>query len=76
MRSEAARAGSYSSPSGRHPRVQILTVEELLGGAHLDAPPTRQVDRTFRKAPRVAPPDPKARRLDFDGSPAVGEADD
>ena len=76
MRSEAASAGSYSSPWGRHPRVQILTVEELLGGAHLDAPPTRQVDRTFRKAPRVAPPDPKAPRLDFDGSPAVGEADD
>ncbi|MDE0124653.1 MAG: DNA methyltransferase [Bryobacterales bacterium] len=76
MRSEAASAGSYSSPWGRHPRVQILTVQELLGGAHLDAPPTRQVDRTFRKAPRVTPPDPKAPRLDFDGSPAVGEADE
>lgn len=75
MRSEAASAGSYSPPWGRHPRVQILTVEELLGGAQLDAPPTRQVDRTFRKAPRVTPPDAKAPRLDFDGSRAAGRGD-
>ena len=54
MRSEAASAGFYSSPWGRHPKVQILTIEELLNGKQLDAPPTRQVDRTFKKAPRVA----------------------
>ena len=75
MRTEAASAGSYSSPWGRHPRVQILAVEELLGGAQLDAPPTRQVDRTFRKAPRVASPDPKAPRLDFDDPPVAREGD-
>ena len=53
MRAEAADAGFYTSPWGRHPRVQILTIEELLSGAQLDAPPTRQVDRTFRKPPRA-----------------------
>ena len=68
MRAEAASAGSYVSPWGRHPRVQILSIEDLLSGARLDAPPTRQVDRTFRKAPKVASGDPAAPRLDFDGA--------
>ena len=60
-------AGSYASPWGRHPRVQILPIKDLLSGAQLDAPPMRQVDRTFRKAPKVASADPTAPRLDFDG---------
>ena len=66
MRAEAASAGSYRSPWGRHPRVQVITVDELLAGAQLDAPPTRQVDRTFRKAPSVAAATPEAQQLDFD----------
>lgn len=71
MRVEAASAGSYTSPWGRHPRVQILTVEDLLSGAQLDAPPTRQVDRTFRKPPRGAATAPAPQRLDFDAPPAA-----
>ena len=66
MRSEAASAGFYTSPWGRHPRVQILTIEELLNGAQLNAPPTRQVDRTYRKPPRVAVATPETPRLDFE----------
>ena len=69
MRTEAASAGSYTSPWGRHPRVQILTIEELFSGVQLDAPPTRQVDRTFRKAPRVAAV-AETPKLDF-GEPAT-----
>ena len=69
MREEAADAGSYTSPWGRHPRIQLLTIEDLLSGTQLDAPPTRQVDRTFRKAPRAETPVPEAPRLDFDGPP-------
>ena len=64
-------AGTYTSPWGRHPRVQILTIEDLLSGVQLDAPPTRQVDRTFRKPPRVAAAIPKTPKLDF-GEPAGG----
>ena len=67
MRAEAASAGSYTSPWGRHPRVQVLTVEELLAGTQLDAPPTRQVGR----APRVAAAVPIAQQLDFDASPST-----
>ncbi len=70
MRAEAASAGSYTSPWGRHARVQILTIEDLLSGVQLDAPPTRQLDRTYRKPPRVAAPTPAVQRLDFDAPSA------
>ena len=46
IRTEAASAGFYASPWGQHPRVQILTVGELLAGKKLDAPP-RQTSRTY-----------------------------
>ena len=74
MRAEAADAGFYTSPWGRHPRVQILTIEELLSGAQLDAPPARQVDRTFRKPPRVAAAAQETPRLDFEDPPAAAAA--
>jgi hypothetical protein len=54
MRRETASAGFYESPWGkRYPRLQILTIQELLDGKKIDYPPSRQVDRTYRKAPRV-----------------------
>ena len=53
MRIEAASAGFYDSPWGQHPRVQILTVGELLAGKKLDAPPSRQTSRTYKRAPKV-----------------------
>jgi len=53
MRTEASGAGFYKSPWGTHPRIQILTVAEILSGKGIDMPPLRQVDRTFKKAPRA-----------------------
>ena len=53
MRTEAASAGFYDSPWGQHPRVQILTVGELLAGKKLDAPPPRQTSRTYKRAPKA-----------------------
>ena len=53
MRTEAAGAGYYESPWGKHPRLQILTVDELLQGRAIDMPPIRQVSRTFKKARRA-----------------------
>ncbi len=54
MRSEAAAAGFYE-PSHfldhRFPRVQILTIEELLSGAQAQYPRFAP-DATFRRAPR------------------------
>jgi site-specific DNA-methyltransferase (adenine-specific) len=52
MRAEAASAGVYESPWGKHPRVQVLTVEELLQGKGIDMPPIKQVNQTFKKATR------------------------
>jgi adenine specific DNA methylase Mod len=54
MRGEAAGAGFYQSPLGNkmYPRMQILTVKELLEGKKLQLPEGR-VDVTFKKAPRA-----------------------
>jgi len=53
MRAEAASAGFYDSPWGtQHPRLQILTVQQLLSGKKIDMPPSRDV-RTFKKAPKA-----------------------
>ena len=47
MRTEAAAAPLYSSPWGRHPGIQILTVSELLAGARIDMPPIRPSGTTL-----------------------------
>jgi hypothetical protein len=52
MRKEAASAGFYESAWGNHPRLQILTIQDLLDDRKIDYPPSRHVDRTFKKAPR------------------------
>ncbi|HUZ95864.1 MAG TPA: DNA methyltransferase, partial [Edaphobacter sp.] len=38
MKTEAASAGFYKSPWGNHPRLQILTIAELLEGKGIDFP--------------------------------------
>lgn len=53
MREEAASAGFYSSPWGKHPRIQLLTVGELLAGARVDMPAQSQTSVTFKQAPRA-----------------------
>jgi site-specific DNA-methyltransferase (adenine-specific) len=62
MRVEAAEAGFYKSPWGNHPRLQILTIAELLEGKRIDYPPT--VNVTHRRAPRAA--GPMAQQLPLD----------
>jgi DNA modification methylase len=54
MRTEAAGAGNYQHPLGRgmYPRIQIMTVKELLEGKKLLLPEGR-IDVTFAKAPRA-----------------------
>jgi DNA modification methylase len=66
MRAEAASAGFYDSPWGtKHPRIQLLTVEELLGGKKVDMPPTRD-ERTFKKAPKAKRAAPSKKKTLFD----------
>jgi site-specific DNA-methyltransferase (adenine-specific) len=60
MRTEAASAGFYDSPgwNRKYPRLQLLTIAELMEGKHVEypasrAPASRGVDVTFKKAPRA-----------------------
>jgi DNA modification methylase len=53
MRSDAASAGLYLSPWGHHPRLQILTVAELLAGKKVDMPQVQGGNVTFEKAPKA-----------------------
>jgi DNA modification methylase len=53
MREEAASAGFYDSAWGtRHPRVQLLTVGELLAGKGIDYPAPKLLNVTFKQAPK------------------------
>ena len=53
MREEAASAGFYESPWGKHPRIQLLTVGDLLDGRTIDYPAPRLLNVTFKQAPRA-----------------------
>jgi site-specific DNA-methyltransferase (adenine-specific) len=54
MKTEAAGAGFYKTPYGNHPRLQILTIKQLLEGTRIDYPPQyARMDATFKKAPKA-----------------------
>jgi len=65
MRTEASGAGFYQSAWGKHPRLQILTIAELLDGKRVDMPPLRQVNVTFKQAPKARGEQPEAPTLPF-----------
>jgi len=56
MQTEAVGAGFYHSPGWNkdYPKIQILTVEELLHGKTVDMPPQIQTSITFAKAPKIS----------------------
>jgi site-specific DNA-methyltransferase (adenine-specific) len=70
MRKEAASAGFYTSPWGKHARLQLLTVEDLLTGKGIDRPPT---NTTFKKAPKAEGKTAKKQALDFGAEPDSDE---
>ncbi len=53
MRAEAAAAGFYASPWGKHPRIQLLTVADVLAGKGIDYPRTAGTNVTLKAAPPV-----------------------
>jgi hypothetical protein len=57
MQKESAEAGFYRSPglTDRYPRIQILSIEELLAAKKIDYP-RFAADATFKKAPRAKAP--------------------
>jgi site-specific DNA-methyltransferase (adenine-specific) len=71
MRTEATSAGFYDSPGwGKaYPKVQILTIAELLRGVDVQMPPPFG---TFKAAQRVRQgPDADQQQLDLDGAAAA-----
>lgn len=67
MRQEAASAGFYQSPWGKHPRIQLLTIEDLLGGKSVDYPYVADV--TFKKAQRMRREPRKQQNLPMEAEP-------
>ena len=57
MKEEAASTGFYESPGWKksYPKLQLLTVEEILSGKQIDMPPIGEVNVTFNKAGRAEP---------------------
>jgi len=55
MKTEAVSAGFYDSPwGGSYPRLQILTVAQLLAGEGIKYPHVEGMDATFKRAPKAA----------------------
>lgn len=52
MQTEAITAGFYESKTWgkKYPKIQLLTIAELLAGKKIEMPPIRQVNATFKKA--------------------------
>jgi site-specific DNA-methyltransferase (adenine-specific) len=55
MRRAAASGEYYESPWGRHPRLQIITVEELLHGTRIDYPWMASDSAAVRVSSRAKP---------------------
>ncbi len=64
MLTEASSTGFYHSPGWgqNYPRIQILTIEDLLHGAEVKMPPQFG---TFKQAQRVKPRDAEQPELEF-----------
>ncbi|MCZ6756840.1 MAG: restriction endonuclease [Bacteroidetes bacterium] len=57
MKNESASSGFYESTGwGKHPRIQILTIQELLDGKKINMPRIKHVGQTFKRAKRATGP--------------------
>jgi len=54
MKEEAVTAGFFESKTWgeKYPKIQLLTVADILSGKKIEMPPIRQVGATFKKAER------------------------
>jgi len=52
MKEEAVTAGFFESKiwGKKYPKIQLLTIAELLAGKKIEMPPIKQVEATFKKA--------------------------
>ena len=69
MVKEAASAGFYHpphDPEQKYPKIQIVTIEELLEGGRIDCPYAYRASATFKRAPKAKRPGPKDKELPMD----------
>jgi len=71
MRARAAEAGFFESPWGRHPRIQLRTIRELLDGKGVDYPHVTGSNVTHRRAQRARATGPEAMELFGPGEPEI-----
>jgi hypothetical protein len=72
MRAAAASYDPYVSPWGSiHPKIQILTVKELLEGKKVDMPASQDI-RSFKKAPKAKKKEEGSAGLSLLAVPASG----
>jgi hypothetical protein len=69
MKAEAASAGFYTSPWGKHARLQLLTVAELLAGKGIDYPRTAGTNVTLKVAPKAREREAEVFQLNFAAPP-------
>ncbi len=62
-----ATAGHFESAmwGKKYPKIQLLTVAELLDKRAIEMPPVRQVGATFKKAPKAKPKQGEQQTLDM-----------
>ncbi len=55
MKEEATEAEFYHSPgwNKKYPRLQLITIKELLRGKGIKCPPSKHANVTFKKAPKA-----------------------
>ena len=72
MQTEAVTAGFYESRmwNKKYPKIQLLTVADLLAGKQIDMPPRKQVDATFKKAPKAS-----RRKVETEDLPGLGDGE-
>ena len=69
MVKEAASAGFYHpphDPEQKYPKIQILTIEELLEGARIDCPYAYRASATFKRAPKAKRAKPKNEKMNLE----------
>jgi hypothetical protein len=47
---DAASSGVYACSSGTYPKVQVITVQNILANARLDLPPIQKMDEIKKRA--------------------------
>jgi DNA modification methylase len=70
LRKAAATGEVYESPWGKHPKIQVVSVAELMSGKRLDAPPLRQTNVSYARATQPERPEPERFKLFGPDEPA------